>query len=138
MLHDQRHRRCNGIVSVAANNELDFLHIEKTLVEARDKIRVGLIVETDEFHRPAEEFAVLIDGLLPNLVCELCCFTVRREAARKRQAISDFEGRCIHTNLSPLVSIQRQAGKCSRAALKLYPSIAMLAKCCATAYQSSV
>src|SRR5580692_5745626 len=121
MLHDQRHRRCNGIVSVAANNELDFLHIEKTLVEARDKIRVGPIVETDEFHRPAEEFAVLIDGLLPNLVCELCCFTVRREAARKRQAISDFERRCIHTSLSPWVSISAVAQRHTSPALLLLP-----------------
>ena len=84
---DQRHRRRDGIVAVAADNDIDLLNIEETLVNVGDELGVRLIVEEDEFDRPAEEPAVGVDVLLPDLVGESSGLAVRRESARERDNI---------------------------------------------------
>src|SRR6267378_5950011 len=94
--HDQRHRWRDGIVSVAADHDIDLLNIEETLVNVGYKFGVRLIVEANELHRPAEEFAVCIDVLLPDLVGESGGLAVRCERARERQTISDSEWRSVH------------------------------------------
>ena len=94
--NNQRHRRRDGIVSVAAGDEIDLLNIEETLVNVSDELLVRLIVEADELHRPAEEFAVCIDVLLPDLVGESGGLAVRCESARERQTIPDSDWRSVH------------------------------------------
>src|SRR5712691_2594311 len=95
-LHDQRHRWRDGIVSVAANHDIDLLNIEETLVNVSDEFRVRLVVEADELHGPAEELAVCVDVLLPDLVGESGGLAVRCESARERQTIPDSEWRSVH------------------------------------------
>ena len=94
--HNQRHRWRDGIVSIAADNDIDLLDIEETLVKVGYELGVRLIVEADELHRAAEELAVCVDVLLPDLVGESSCLAVRCESARERQTISDSEWRSVH------------------------------------------
>src|SRR5262249_13603240 len=94
--HDQRHCWCHGVISVAADHDIDLLDVEQMLVNAGDELGVRLIVDADELHRPAEELTVGIDVLLPDLVGESSCLAVRCESARERQTISDSEWRSIH------------------------------------------
>src|SRR5437762_2303402 len=94
--HDQRHRWRDGIVTVAADHDIDLLNIEEALVNVSYKFGVRLIVEADELHRPAEEFAVCIDVLLPDLVGESGRLAVRCESAREGETISDSEWRSVH------------------------------------------
>jgi hypothetical protein len=95
-LHDQRHRRRNRVISVAAHHEIDLLDVEETLVDVGDQRGIRLIVEADEFQRPSEEPARCIDLLLPDLVGEPGGLAVGRESARERQTISDSERRRVH------------------------------------------
>ena len=56
--HNQRHPWRDGIVSIAADNDIDLLDIEETLVNVGYELGVRLIIEADELHRPPEELAV--------------------------------------------------------------------------------
>ena len=78
------------------SNDFDLLDVEETLVNVGDELGVGLIVEADELHRPAEKLAVCVDVLFPDLVGESSCLAVRCESARERQTISDSEWRSVH------------------------------------------
>src|SRR4029077_18588046 len=60
-LRNQRHRRRDGIIAVAADHDIDLLNIEETLVNIGDELWVRLIVEADEFHGPSEELGVCVD-----------------------------------------------------------------------------
>ena len=67
---DQRHRRGDGIVSIATDDKIHLLNIQKAMIKISYEIWVGLIVEAHKLHRPAEELAVLVDVLLPGLVSQ--------------------------------------------------------------------
>ena len=64
--HD-RHRRRRDIGAVARDDEVDLVDIEQLCIDAGHQRRVGLVVVIHQLDRPAEQPALLVDVLGPDL-----------------------------------------------------------------------
>jgi hypothetical protein len=77
---------------VAADDEVDFVNVEKLGVNAGDGRRIGLVVVIDELDLTAEQPALGIGFLLPDLGAQQCLLAVRRKRTGQRHAESDLDG----------------------------------------------
>ena len=76
---------------VAADHQIDLVDVEQLRVDAGHRRRIALIVVVDELHRPAEEPALGVDVLLPDLHREERRLAVGREPAGQRHAEADLD-----------------------------------------------
>jgi hypothetical protein len=67
VLHRHGHRRGDLRRGIAADDQIDFIDIEQLGVDAGDLRRTALIVVVDELDRPAEQPALGVDVVFPNL-----------------------------------------------------------------------
>src|SRR5215469_12500669 len=91
--HDSWKRRGHHVRSVRSNNQVDFVYIHQLRVDAGHGRGIGLIIVIDELHRPAEQAALGVDFLLPNLVAEQGLLAGARERAGLRHAEADLDRR---------------------------------------------
>ena len=86
--HD-RHRRRGDIRAIARYDEIDLVDIEQLCVDAGHLRRVGLIVIIDEFDRAAEQPALGVDVVRPDLHGQEAALAVDRERAGQRHRKPD-------------------------------------------------
>ena len=91
LLDDDRHGRRQHGGGVGADDQLDLVDVEQLRVDARHGRRVALVVVVDELDRPAEQPALGIDVLLPDLLGEQRGLAVGREPAGQRHAVADLD-----------------------------------------------
>ena len=86
--HD-RHRRRGDIRAIARDDEVDLVDIEQLCVDAGHQRRVGLVVVIDQLDRPAEQPALGVDVLGPDLRGQEPALAVDRERAGQRHRKPD-------------------------------------------------
>ena len=91
LLHDNRHRRRIQVGPVGAHHDVDFVDIEQLRVDARNVRRIGLVVVIDQFDLAAEQTALGVDFLLPDLRAEQRLLAVRRQRTGERHAKADLD-----------------------------------------------
>ena len=69
-LHDDRHRRCDLIGCIGRDDKVDLVDIDQLCVEGGHVRRIALVVEVHELHRPAEQTALRVDLVAPDLETE--------------------------------------------------------------------
>jgi hypothetical protein len=62
------HGQGNHVGAVAADDQIDLVDVEELGVDARDGVRLGLIVVVDELDRATEQPALGVDILFPDLL----------------------------------------------------------------------
>jgi hypothetical protein len=90
-LHRDRHERGDQVRAVAGDDEIDLVDLEKLGVDAGDGGRVRLIVVGDHLDRPAEDPALLVHVVLPDLDGHQRRLAVRRQATGQRHAEPDLD-----------------------------------------------
>jgi hypothetical protein len=70
-LDDQRHRGQDGVGAVAADDQVDFVFVDQPAVQRRDTRGIGLVVVAEKFDRTAQQAALAVDVVSPDLVREL-------------------------------------------------------------------
>ena len=65
--HDDRHRRRGHVGGVAGDHQIDVIDLQQFDVDARDVGRVGLVVVEHQLDRTAEQSALGVDVLGPDL-----------------------------------------------------------------------
>ena len=91
VLHDDRHRRRDHVGRVAAGDDVDLVDVHQLGVEARYRRGIRLVVVVDELHRPAEQPALGVDLLFPDLHGQQRRLAVGRERAGQVHAEADGE-----------------------------------------------
>ena len=91
LLHDDRNGRRHHVGRIGADDEVDFVDVEQLGVDARHRRRIGLIVVIDQLHRPAEQAALGVDFLFPDLGAEQRLLAVGGERAGQRHAEADLD-----------------------------------------------
>ena len=96
-----RDRYCRGyqIGAVARNQQIDFVDVDQLGVDPRDVRGIALVVVIDQLDRPAEQPALGVDLLLPDLEGEQPCLADDGERAGQFHAEADRDrllgaGRC--------------------------------------------
>ena len=92
MLHDHRQGGRDHVGPVAADHQIDFVHIQQLGVEAGNGGWVGLVVVKHQLHRPAEQAAFGVDLVFPDLHRQQRRLAVRSQSARQRHAEADGDG----------------------------------------------
>ena len=127
MRNRDRHRRRDLVGAVARNDEVDFVDVEHLGVDARHRRRVRLVVVVDQLDRPAQQAALGVDLVLPDLHRQQGRFAAAGEPAGQRHAEADRDRlrrlyctRCQHARSQPC---GRGADRISNSVLKhLLPS----------------
>ena len=91
-LHHDRHGGRDLRRRVGADDEIDLVHVEKLRIDARHGRGLALVVVIDELHGPAQNAALGVDVLLPDLHCKERRLAVGREPAGQGHAEADLDG----------------------------------------------
>ena len=91
VLYDHRHRRCHHIGGIGAENEIDFVDIDELGVDAGHVRRIALIVVVDELDWAAEQTALGVDIVAPELQRDQKLLAVLRHPAGHRHAEADLD-----------------------------------------------
>jgi hypothetical protein len=89
VLHGDRNRRRHHVGRIAADDQIDFVHVEKLGVDAGHGRRIALVVVVDEFDRTPQQSAGGIDVVLPDLHRNQGRFAVRGERSALRHGKTD-------------------------------------------------
>ena len=91
LLHDDRNGGRHHVGRIAADHEVGFVDVEELGVDAGHIRRVGLVVIMDQLNLTAEQSALGVDFLRPDLRAEQCLLAVHRQRAGQRHAEADLD-----------------------------------------------
>ena len=91
VLHGDRQRRGDDRRRIAAVDQVDLIDVEQLGVDRGHIGRIALVVVIDKLDRPAEQAALGVLVLRPDLHGEQRGFAAARERARLRHAESDLD-----------------------------------------------
>ena len=86
-----RHRRHDKIGAVARNQQVDLVDVDQLRVDGRHQRRVALVVVIDQLDRPAEQAALGIDLVFPDLESEQPGLADDRKRAGQFHAEADLD-----------------------------------------------
>ncbi len=89
--HDRRDGRGHQVRPVWADDEVDLVDVEQLRVDAGHTVGFGLVIVIDELHRPAEQAALGIGFLFPDLGAEQRLLAGARERAGLCHAKADLD-----------------------------------------------
>ena len=113
LLDHDRHRRRDLGGRVGADGEIDLVHVKQLGVDAGHRRRIALIIVIDELDRAAEQAALGVDVLFPDLHRDERHLAVGRERAGERHAKADLDrlsGRSL--GVRPKASTGASARRC--------------------------
>ncbi len=91
VLDHDRHRRRQQVGAIIAGNQIDLVDIEQLRKDAGHRRRVALIVVIDQLHRPAQEAALGVGLLLPDLHPQQGRLAAGRQPAGQPHAEADLD-----------------------------------------------
>ncbi len=91
VFNNNRHRRRGHVGGVRPEQQIDFVDVDELVVDTRHVRWIALIVVDNEFHRAAEEAALGVDVVAPQLKRKQKLFAVLRYPAGHRQAEADLD-----------------------------------------------
>jgi hypothetical protein len=89
--HDDRHRRRDHIGGIGPEQQVDFVDAEQLGVDGRHVVAVALVVVIDELDRAAQDAALGVDVVAPDLEPEQQLLAVRRHPSGQRHAEPDLD-----------------------------------------------
>jgi len=90
-LNDDRHRGRDLRSRIGPDDEVDLVDVEQLGVDARHRRGIALVVVVDELDGTAQQPALGVDVLLPDLLGEQRRLSVGGEAAGHRHAETDLD-----------------------------------------------
>ena len=90
-LHHDGHRRRDLVGRIGRDDEVHLVDVEELRVDRRHRRRIALVVVIDELDRPAEQAALGIDVITPDLEGEQRALAAAGEAARRRHREPDLD-----------------------------------------------
>ncbi len=91
VLHDDRHGGRRHVGRVGTEQQIDFVDRDELGVDARHVRRIALVVVIDELDRPAEQPAVGVDVVAPQLERDDELLAVLRHSAGQGHAEADLD-----------------------------------------------
>jgi hypothetical protein len=113
-----RHRRHDQIGAIARNQQVDLVDVDQLRVDARHQRGIALVVVIDQLDRPAEQTALGIDLVFPNLESEQPGLANDGERTGQLHAEANLDGlRCARGRRVPRE--ERRQGGCSERACEV-------------------
>ena len=134
LLHHHRERRRVEIGAVRPHDNVDFVDVDQLGVDAGHVGRIGLIVVVDELYFAAEESALGVDLLRPDLGAEQRLLAVGRERSGQRHGEAELDRvavlrRCGRRRGQAAGNYERGAKACHAAARHVIPHGFLLKDC---------